>query len=70
MLSEGQTSKPPDRQGDATGTQYHRDTNGLIIQELRKSVQGFQTSLEIISAKFDSIGEQDLILVYFAFTSR
>lgn len=53
MLSECPTSKLPEEQDKAPEMQYH--ATGLLLQELLKSVKGFQTSLESISAKVEGI---------------
>lgn len=50
MLPESTTTKPP----EAPGTQCH--ATGLVIQELLKSVKGFQASLEILNAKVEGNG--------------
>lgn len=64
MLTESPSAKLPEEKGEAPWTQYHG--TGLIIQELLKSVKGFQTSLESLSAKVEGIGKFTSLLIYFS----
>lgn len=54
------TAKRPEGEGEAPGTQSYHAT-GLLVQELLKSVKGFQTSLESLSAKLEGIGKRTFI---------
>lgn len=61
ILPESPTDKPPEAPGEAPGTQYN--ATGLVIQELLKSVKGFQASLEILSAKVEGNGNPTIIYI-------
>lgn len=59
MSSEISSTKQPKGNDKAPESQYN--ATGLFIQELLKSVKGFQASLEILSAKVEGNGKLTFI---------